>query len=232
MSPRPYVLLSVATALDGYIDDSSSRRLLLSNGEDLERVDAVRASVDAIAVGANTIRTDNPRLLVQSDSRRRQRLDAGLGATPTKVTFSVTGDLDPAAHFFTTGDADKLVYTPTGRRARLIDTLGEVATVVDAGEPFSLTTVLADLAAREVRRVMVEGGGVMHTLFLGADVVDELHLVYAPFFVGDTSAPRFVRPTPLPQNSARRMTLAETRQIGDVVLLRYLPLGGENPSPP
>ncbi len=107
MSPRPHVLLSVATSLDGYIDDNSSRRLLLSN--------------------------DNPRLFVQSESRRRQRLDTGLGATPIKVTFSVTRDLDPAAHFFTTGDIDKLVYTPTNRQEPLIEELGRVATVVDAG---------------------------------------------------------------------------------------------------
>ncbi len=41
--PRPYVLLSVATSVDGYIDDTSTERLLLSNSEDFDRVDQVRA---------------------------------------------------------------------------------------------------------------------------------------------------------------------------------------------
>jgi 5-amino-6-(5-phosphoribosylamino)uracil reductase len=43
----------------------------------------------------------------------------------------------------------------------------------------------------------------------------------APFFVGDSSAPRFVSDARFPWNAGRRATLAEVRQIGDVVLLRY-----------
>jgi 5-amino-6-(5-phosphoribosylamino)uracil reductase len=72
-----------------------------------------------------------------------------------------------------------------------------------------------------VERLMVEGGGTVHTQFLTADLVDELQLVVAPVFVGDSQAPRFVRDGHFPWNPARRATLAEVRQIGDVVLLRY-----------
>ncbi|WP_026412881.1 dihydrofolate reductase family protein [Actinomadura oligospora] len=54
------MLLSCAASVDGYIDDATEERLLLSNDEDFDRVDDVRASVDAILVGANTIRKDNP----------------------------------------------------------------------------------------------------------------------------------------------------------------------------
>jgi 5-amino-6-(5-phosphoribosylamino)uracil reductase len=68
---------------------------------------------------------------------------------------------------------------------------------------------------------MVEGGGVVHTQFLSDDLVDELQLVVAPFFVGDSSAPRFVTDARFPWNAGRRAALAEVRQIGDVVLLRY-----------
>jgi 5-amino-6-(5-phosphoribosylamino)uracil reductase len=68
---------------------------------------------------------------------------------------------------------------------------------------------------------MVEGGGTMHTQFLTADLADELHLVVAPFFVGDSRARRFVSDGHFPWHPDRRATLAEVRQIGDVVLLRY-----------
>jgi 5-amino-6-(5-phosphoribosylamino)uracil reductase len=78
-----------------------------------------------------------------------------------------------------------------------------------------------DLYARGVRRLMVEGGGRMHTQFLIADLADELHLVVAPFFVGDSRARRFVGDGRFPWNPQRRARLAEARQIGDVVLLRY-----------
>ena len=56
---------------------------------------------------------------------------------------------------------------------------------------------------------------------LSDDLVDELQLVVAPFFVGDSSAPRFVSDGRFPWNADQRATLAEVRQIGDVVLLRY-----------
>ena len=61
----------------------------------------------------------------------------------------------------------------------------------------------------------------MHTQFLTEDLADELQVVVAPFFVGDSRARRFVDDGRFPWTSERRATLAEVRQIGDVVLLRY-----------
>jgi 5-amino-6-(5-phosphoribosylamino)uracil reductase len=115
---RPYVLLSCAASLDGCVDDGTGERLILSNDVDLDRVDAVRAGCDAILVGANTIRRDDPRLLVRSADRARARTDRGLPPSPVKVTITSGGDLDPAARFFTTGDVDKIVYTTTGALGR------------------------------------------------------------------------------------------------------------------
>jgi 5-amino-6-(5-phosphoribosylamino)uracil reductase len=68
---------------------------------------------------------------------------------------------------------------------------------------------------------MVEGGGRLHTQFLREDIADELQLVIAPFFVGEPRAPRFVDAGAFPWTATRRARLAESRQIGDVVLLRY-----------
>ncbi|WP_250282509.1 dihydrofolate reductase family protein [Frankia sp. CiP1_Cm_nod2] len=222
MSQRPYVLLSVAMSVDGCIDDAGERRLLLSNDADLDRVDEVRAGVDAILVGANTIRRDNPRLLVRSAARREERVARGRPESPAKVTLTGRGDLDRDARFFTTGQAEKIVYAASPAADRARGRLAGVASVVDAGDPLDLNTVLADLAARGIRRLMVEGGGAIHTRFLATGLVDEIHLVIAPFFVGDPAAPRFVGAGTFPHHPGRRMALAEARRIGDVVLLRYL----------
>lgn len=223
MPQRPYVLLSVAASIDGYIDDATDERLLLSNDEDFDRVDEVRAGVDAILVGANTIRRDNPRLLVRSDDRRKHRLDAGLTESPIKVTISASGDLDPSSKFFSTGEIDKVVYVPTPAVGKATAAVSAVSNVVDAGAEVDLAFVLTDLANRGVERLMVEGGGTIHTQFLAAGLANEIHLVVAPFFVGDSSAPRLVSDAQFPQSPSNRMDLAEVKQIGDVVLLRYLP---------
>lgn len=223
MSNSPYVLLSCAASIDGYIDDTSDTRLLLSNDEDFDRVDAVRAGMDAILVGANTIRQDNPRLLIRSEQRRQSRAAAGKPENLTKVTISGSGNLDPRARFFATGEVDKLVYCATPNVDKATARLAEVARVVDGGDPVDLCRVLADLHARGVERLMVEGGGSIHTQFLAAGLADELHLVLAPFFVGEADAPRFVGPAAYAHGPGNPLRLAEARQIGDCVLLRYLP---------
>lgn len=219
----PYVLLSCAASIDGYIDDTTDTRLLLSNDEDFDRVDSVRAEADAILVGANTVRRDNPRLLVRSEERRTARVAAGKTPNLTKVTITATGDIDPQAKFFAAGDEEKLVYSATAGLEKASTRLGNVATVIDAGDPVNLPRILADLHARGIGRLMVEGGGTLHTQFLAAGLADELQLVIAPFFVGDPNAPRFVNPATFANGPDSRMELAETRQIGDCVLLRYLP---------
>ena len=220
MRDRPYTLLSCCVSIDGYIGNAASR-LNLSNDADFDRVDAVRASCDAILVGAGTVRIDNPRLIVRSQSRRDERTARGLPESPIKVTVTHRAELDARADFFSAGDTEKIVYCAGPAAADARRRLGPLATVVDAGDNVAMKTVSADLAARGVDRLLVEGGGMVHTQFLTEDIVDELQLTIAPVFVGDSQAPRFVRDGVFPWNPARRAELVEVRQLGDVVLLRY-----------
>jgi 5-amino-6-(5-phosphoribosylamino)uracil reductase len=221
MCDRPYTLLSCALSIDGYLGSATPRRLEFSNDADFDRVDGVRASCDAILVGAATVRNDNPRLLVRSTVRREARKARGLAPSPIKVTVTERVELDPRADFFATGDTEKLVYCTSGRVVYARSRLGQVATVLDGGQPVDMRRISEDLGERGVERLMVEGGGRVHTQFLTEDLADELQLVVAPFFVGDCRAPRFVRDGRFPWNPDRRATLSEVRQIGDVVLLRY-----------
>lgn len=217
----PYVTLSCAMSLDGYLDSEAPQRLAMSNAEDFDRVDRLRAQCDAIMVGASTVRRDDPRLLVRSTDRRMLRLGAGRQASPLKVTVTASGKLSTESSFFRAGDVDKIVYCPAPEADRIASDLGAVATVVGLGGEVTMRALVDDLGSRGVRRLVVEGGGRIHTQFLVEGVADELQLVVAPFFVGEPRAPRFVAPGSFPWTAQRRARLAETRQIGDVVLLRY-----------
>ncbi|MFC5729130.1 MULTISPECIES: RibD family protein [Nocardioides] len=221
MGDRPYIVLSCSMSLDGYLDSASEGRLLLSNDADFDRVDEVRSGCDAILVGATTVRKDNPALLIRSEQRRRRRIAEGLPAAPVKVTVTARGELNPRARFFTLGDSETLVYCPTSAARTTSDRLGAVTTVVDGGPRVRMRDLSEDLYARGVRRLMVEGGGTVHTQFLTEGVADELHLVVAPFFVGDSRARRFVGDGRFPWGAEHRATLVEVRPIGDVALLRY-----------
>ena len=218
---RPYVTLSCAMSIDGYLDTETPQRLAMSNAEDFDRVDQLRAASDAIMVGASTVRRDDCRLLVRSEERQQQRLAAGLPFSPVKVTVTASGELSADSAFFTAGEVEKIVYCPRAEGDRITRALGGAATVVVLGETVTMRDVVADLGDRGIRTLMVEGGGRMHTQFLVEGEADELQLVVAPFFVGESQAPRFVGAGRFPWTAHRRARLAEVRQIADVVLLRY-----------
>jgi 5-amino-6-(5-phosphoribosylamino)uracil reductase len=221
MADRPYTLLSCGMSIDGYLGRAAAQPLALSNEADFDRVDAVRASSDAILVGAATVRNDNPRLLVRSLARRADRVDRGQPESPMKVTVTRLAALDSGANFFACGDVAKLVYCASPSVERASARFGSVATVIDGGTDMDMRSISEDLSSRGVNRLMVEGGGTVHTQFLTDDLADELQLVVAPLFVGDSRARRFVGDGYFPWNPDRRAALAEVRQIGDVVLLRY-----------
>lgn len=220
--PRPYVILSAATSVDGYLDDTSPERLLLSNDADFDRVDEVRAASDAILIGATTMRKDNPRLLVNSPERRARRVADGRSEYPLKVTVTASGDLDRDLKFWHHG-GQKLVFTTDGALEKVRATLDGLADVVSTGPELNWEAVLEELGRRGVERLMVEGGATVHTQLMAADLADEVHLAVAPLLVGDPQAPKFLGPASYPGGSTARMKLLEARVVGDVVLLRYAP---------
>jgi riboflavin-specific deaminase-like protein len=190
---RPYVLLSVATSIDGYIDDVGADRLLLSNAEDFDRVDQVRSDSDAILIGAGTIRADNPRLIVYSDERRASRIARGLSEYPLKVTVSGRGDLDSSLKFWHYGGG-KLVYTTDTALPTLRTELAGLAEVTSLGKDVSWTALLDDLGGRGIPRLMVEGGGSVHTALLSQGLADEINLVVAPIVVANRMHPASCTP--------------------------------------
>ena len=162
MAQRPFVLLSAAMSADGYLDDATPTRLVLSGEADLERVDELRAASDAILVGAQTVRSDNPRLLVRSAELRAGRVARGRAASPRKVTITRSGSLDPASRFFTArppaaepaanepdradGDAGlPLVYATAAAASDLSRRLAGLAEVV----PVAVTPGTRELGAAE-----------------------------------------------------------------------------------
>jgi 5-amino-6-(5-phosphoribosylamino)uracil reductase len=222
LANRPYVLLSAAMSADGYLDDASPRRLVLSGPEDLDRVDAVRAGCDAIMVGAGTIRADNPRLLVRDERRREQRRQRGEPPSPVKVTVTSTGALDPDAAFFAADGVGKLVYATAASAGPLTERLADRAVVIGLMTGTGLPEVLADLAGRGIGRLMIEGGASVLGQALSEGLADELQLAVAPVFVADPAAPRLLGRRAVPG----RMRLAGLERAGDVAVLRYL-TGGQ-----
>lgn len=225
----PYTVLSCCVSLDGCLDDASECRLVLSNDADLDRVDDLRAGVDAILVGAGTIRADDPRLLVRSAARREERTRRGLSESPLKATVTAHGKLDVGGRFFTVGDGPKVVYCASSCADEVRDAVGGRAIVVElgagagagAGARVAMRAVAEDLYRLGVRRLLVEGGAGVLRQFLAEDLADELQLAVAPLLVGDPQAPRLLGPGGSGPTPGGRARLAAVTRVGDVVVLRY-----------
>ncbi|MDR0510157.1 MAG: dihydrofolate reductase family protein [Rikenellaceae bacterium] len=176
------VIVSVATSADGHVDDCSPARLRLSSEEDWRQVAELRARCDAILVGAETVRRDNPSLVIRDEALRaaRERPDID------KVTLTRSGDLDPAARFFTEGGGRRIVFStrPLALPAEIILLTGENAA----------REIVDTLASRGYRQLMIEGGPQVLNMFFDKGLVDELRLAVAPFRVGEAGAPRFDMP--------------------------------------
>jgi 5-amino-6-(5-phosphoribosylamino)uracil reductase len=186
----------------------------------MDRVDELRAGSDAIMIGAGTLRADDPVLMLRSPGRRAARIASGREPDPVRVVISRSGNLDRAARLFSTG-TDRIVYVSSAAAEETTSRLGDAATVADAGPEPRLDRILDDLAVRGVTRLLVEGGGSLHSEFLAAGLADELQLAVAPFLVGDPAAPRFAGPGEYPWNATHRAALAGVSRAGDMAVLRY-----------
>lgn len=197
------VFASVALSGDGCMDDRSPRRLMLSTPADWREVMRLRAWADAILVGAETVRRDNPSLTVRDEALRCERLAAGRPADPVKVTLSRTLRLDPASNFFTAGTAPRIVFTDNPAASPL-DAAADVVRCSD----LSAARIVTELEKRGLRRLLVEGGPRTLGMFLDEKLVDTLRVAVNPAVcVGDPAAPRFEPPFDLSGFARQRCEL-------------------------
>lgn len=169
-----FVTLSAAVTADGCLDDNSPQRLLVSTPEDMAEVYRLRSEYDAILVGAETLRRDDPALLLRDPEARSRRVGQGLRPDLTKVTLTASGRLDPTLRFFTEGDAERYVFSTTE-----LPRLKEVATVISC-DTLNASRIVTELEKRGIRRLFVEGGAQVLRMFLEEGMADTLRLAVNP----------------------------------------------------
>ncbi len=169
------ITISFATTSDHYLDDCSNERLILSTPEDWAAVHRLRAAHDAILVGAETVRRDNPSLRLRDPDDRARREAAGLRPELAKVTVTASGNLDPALRFFTVGAAERYVFAPCDLPA-----LAGCAEVIRCEEPITAARIVTELEKRGIRSLFVEGGARILELFLSEGLADRVRVAVNP----------------------------------------------------
>ncbi|MFB6137628.1 MAG: 2,5-diamino-6-(ribosylamino)-4(3H)-pyrimidinone 5'-phosphate reductase [Halobacteriaceae archaeon] len=188
-----HVRVNAATSVDGKLSTTRREQLAISGPEDFDRVDAIRASVDAVAVGVGTVLADDPSLTVDDPDRVAAREARGDPPQPARVVADSRGRtpddatvLDDAAPTYVL-----VAEVATADRVAALEAAG--ATVVRAGrERVDLRAALADLEERGVADLLVEGGGELCYSLFDADLVDHLRVYVGSTVVGGRDAPTLV----------------------------------------
>ena len=170
--PRPYVIIYFTESIDGRIA-SRTGYSKLSCPYDLKRLHSVRAQVDAVIVGANTVRLDNPKLTVRLVE----------GRNPIRVLISASGNLDPGLNLFSVPPLT-VVYTVSMEGGLERELKAKGVEIVRLSE-ITACSVVEDLYSRfSVRKVLVEGGGKTVWSFVKEDCFDELRVTVSPVIFG------------------------------------------------
>lgn len=203
--PGGMVVGQIGQSIDGRIATLSGHSHYINGPAGLDHLHRLRSVVDAVIVGAGTVRTDDPQLTVRRVS----------GPNPVRVVIDPGGTLGASARVFAADGTRRIVIVVEGTRLRIAN---DIETIVLPGSRALLdpVAILEALSARGLRRVLVEGGARTVSHFLAAGCLDRLHVVVAPVIVG-SGLPGLALPPVDRMTDALRVPI-HAHLLGDEVL--------------
>ncbi|WP_195571073.1 bifunctional diaminohydroxyphosphoribosylaminopyrimidine deaminase/5-amino-6-(5-phosphoribosylamino)uracil reductase RibD [Paenibacillus sp. 1001270B_150601_E10] len=215
----PYVTMKTAQTLDGRIATHTGHSQWITNEQARERVHTMRHRHQAIMVGIGTVLADNPSLTTRLqvpalhpvriivDSKLRIPLDS-----------KVVQDKSAPTWVLTTSQADP----------EKVDALvkhGVEVIVINDGSQVDMEQAIAELGAREIGSILLEGGGRLNGTMLQLGLIDKVVLMVAPKVVGHPDAPSsFQFDGPEKMSDALQLEKVMVESIGDNVIISGNPL--------
>ncbi len=215
-SSRPYIVIMSAVTLDGKLTvgrgvTSGSLGAFVTN-EVVEFLHDMRASVDAVMVGGNTIVIDNPSLTVRAVD----------GRSPTRVIVDPEGAVPLESKVFQDKQAPTIVAVASETPDERIEALRDLGVkVVGAGDgKFVNIEVLARALAQEgIQSLLVEGGATLNWLTISSGLVDELQIVKLPILIGDRGAPGFAEIPGGVEATPAKLECTRMERVGNCMVL-------------
>jgi len=173
---RPYVHLKWAMTLDGKLATRTGHSQWISGEESRRVVHALRGRMDAIIVGAGTVRADDPLLTARPAGARKA----------TRIVLSRRAELPAGCQLHRTANtATVLLATVENKTIPGVEVL---PLPTDASGRPSIPALLVELGRRRMTNVLVEGGEGIFGSFRDAGLIDEVHVFVAPKLVGGQTA--------------------------------------------
>ena len=215
---RPFVILKMAESLDGKICSSTGHSRWISGPRARAWVHQLRSGVDAVMVGTNTIRRDDPMLTTHDRRARRE---------PWRIVLDANGQLTPARRVFKGRGLTILVCTARSF-SRSIRKFSKSKVVIlkaghDSAGRIDLRALLSQLGKLGVSSLLVEGGGELAASFLEAGLVNQIHFIVAPTIIGGRDAKTSVEGRGVRLvNSALRIPNLGVQKLGEDFLFSGL----------
>jgi 2,5-diamino-6-(ribosylamino)-4(3H)-pyrimidinone 5'-phosphate reductase len=220
---RPCVVVNVAMSADGKLSTRERRQITISGPQDFARVDQMKAGSDAVMVGIGTVLADDPSLTVKNPAARLERKRLGLDEHPIRVVIDSSARIPLSASILSKGEGKRVVIASKRADAGKVAALKRLATVIVAGDTqVDLPRAMDELGAMGIRRLMVEGGGILIGALFRAGLVDECYSFIGNIIIGGEDAPTLADGAGcVDESEFTRLALVEAQRIEDGILLHW-----------
>ena len=214
----PWIVLKAGMSLDGKITYIPGKGGKITGVQSQRFTHELRNTLDAILIGVETALVDNPSLTTRlpetEDTRDPVRivLDSQLRLHPDSVLLQQQSNSE--TWIYCGPDA------PEERKIALVEAGASVHPVdLTSSSKLDMQQILKHLGARGITSVLVEGGATVHGSMLTQQLVDEVYLFTAPFFIGEQGTSLLAGYSGLASETCRRLDKVECRMVGDDLLV-------------
>lgn len=211
---KPFVTLKLAMSADGKTATRAGDSKWISNEESRAHVQLMRADSDAVIVGAQTVRTDNPMLTCRMRG----------GKNPFRIIVSSSLSIPKSSRVFENGDGKTVIFTSGSAPQERISALGEcgVRIIICGENRVDMQKMLLALSAMGMKKILIEGGSTLAACAIEAGIVDRLCLFVAPMLIGGEHAKGVLGGTGAESISAAlKLGAPKVRKFGGDLLLEY-----------
>ncbi|PIA43410.1 hypothetical protein AQUCO_01900060v1 [Aquilegia coerulea] len=210
----PFSVLKYAMTLDGKIAASSGHASWISSKQSRNRVFELRGRSDAVVVGGNTVRRDNPRLTARH----------GAGHMPVRIVMSQALNLPEVANLWDVSEARTIVVTQRGARKSFQKLLASKGVEVVEFDILNPRDVMEYCYDRGYLSILWECGGTLTAPAISSGVIHQVFAFVAPKIIGGVNAPSPVGELGMVEMSqALNLTDVSFEQIGpDMLISGYL----------